>query len=69
MARPEEFASSVFAVVRDGLDLGDRRELPRRRCAAVALYGCVLVAQEVAFLLNTQREHEVDPPRVEDAWA
>ena len=50
-----------WAVVRDGLDLRDRRETPRRRHAALMLYADELVAQQVAFMLNTQRSHEVDP--------
>lgn len=52
---------NAWAVVRDGLDLRDRRETPRRRLAVVALYADELVAVQVAFLLNTQRGHEVDP--------
>lgn len=50
-----------WAVVRDGFDLRDRREVPCRRIAALILYADQATAEQVAFLLNTQRYAEVDP--------
>lgn len=47
-----------WVVTRNGFDLRDRRETPRKRIAALIAYADEHVASQVAFILNTQTTYE-----------
>lgn len=55
----EPWEPGQWAVVRDGIDLHDMRQSPRRRLTVLIVYADEYVAEQVALALNMQRAHEL----------